>query len=123
MKTFRKFILVTLIAVATIIIIFFALFFLNKDFQEFVLSSIYEEETIYAKGYSDEEWKKVKTNDSIDSVVQLLGKPLKIYKSEDGSFSYYYTYQGPKDTNYRMRVIFFNKEGKVIEKYREFYID
>ena len=109
-----------IVGIVTIII---ALFFLNQDFKEFVLSSISEEETVYAKGYSDKAWNEVKINDTKERVIQLLGDPLKIYKSDDGSSSYYYTDQGPKDTNYRMRTIIFNKEGRVIEKVREFYVD
>jgi hypothetical protein len=106
-----------------ILALLIALFFLNPDFQESVLSSICGEETIYAKGYSYKAWKKVKIDDTIDRVLKLLGKPLKIFKSDDGSSSYYYTYQGPKDTNYRMRAIIFNNKGRVIKKVREFYMD
>jgi len=123
MKTFRKFILVTLIAVAAIIIIFFALFFLNQDFKEFIFSSTVEEETVYAKGYSIKAWKEVKLNDNIERVIQLLGEPLKKDKSDDGAFSYFYSDQGPRNKSCRVRIIVFNKEGRVLKKIREFYID
>jgi len=112
-----------LMVVLGILALLIALVFLNPDFQEFVLSSISEEETIYAKGYSYKSWKEVKINDTVDRVLYLLGDPLKIYKSADGSFSYYYTCQGPKDTNYRIRAIIFNNKGRVVEKIREFYVD
>jgi ferric iron reductase protein FhuF len=80
-----------LMVVLVILALLIALVFLNPDFQEFVLSSISEEETIYAKGYSYKSWKEVKINDNVDRVLQLLGDPLKIYKRTDGSSSYYYT--------------------------------
>jgi hypothetical protein len=123
MKPFKKLFLIISITISIIIILFFSLFCLNKGFQEFVLSSISEEETIYAKGYSDKAWKEVNINDTIERVVKLLGDPIKIYRRDDGSSSYYYSDQKTGRSNYKMRVIIFNKEGRVKEKYREFYID
>lgn len=122
MSKYKKKLIGVLVFIGIIVFII-ALIFINKDFQEFVLSSISEEETTYAKGYSDKAWDEVKINDTFEKVLKLLGEPLKIYKANDGSFSYHYTYQGPRDTNYRIRAIFFNKEGRVIEKLKEFYVD
>ena len=90
MKTMRKIILVTTISLISIIIIFFALFFLNQDFQEFILSLVYEEETVYAKGYSLKNWKELRINDTVEKVIQLIGEPLDRDKVRDDYIVFYY---------------------------------
>ena len=77
MSVYRKFFLVAMVIVGIVSIII-AFFIFNQDFQEFVLSKFYEEETIFANGYSIKAWKEVKINDTTERVIQLLGEPLKI---------------------------------------------
>ena len=123
MTTFRKYFLLTSITLIVIIFVLLALFFLNQDFQELIISLTVEEETVYAKGYSLKSFKQVRINDSADKVIHLLGEPLAKDKVRDDHVVFYYSEQGPKDTNYRERKIVFNREGKVKKIIREFYID
>lgn len=118
-----KIILIVLNVLSVIVLLLVALFFINYDFKEFVLASFVEEETVYARGYSDKAWKEVKINDNINRVIQLLGEPLKKHRCDDGSISYFYSDQGPKNKSCRVRIIMINKDGRVIEKVREFYVD
>jgi hypothetical protein len=83
-----------------------------------------EEETIYSSGYSIQAWKSVKVNDTIEDVKKVLGEPLFKAIGNDGLIRYFYSKPGHKDTNYRVRIIVFDKdEKKVIQKIREFYLD
>ena len=121
--TIKKVIFACVMGIAGIIVGFIALFFLSNDFQESVLSSIYDEETVYAKNYSSKAWGKIGMNDPLKKILDLLGEPLEKDNEKDGSTTYFYSKQGPKNTNYRVRILVFNHEGNVIEKIEEFYLD
>ena len=124
MKIYKRLISFVLVLICASLIIIIALFFSNADFQEFVLSNLYQEETIYAKGYSPKHWKRIKLGDSREKVLKILGEPLKkLLNRKDEARAFFYSSQGPKNTNYRVRSIIFNESGMVIEKNNYFYLD
>lgn len=93
------------------------------ELQETVLSKLYDEETVFAPGYSKKSWNAVRIGDTEDRVIQLLGEPLSRDQGGDGSRFYRYSAQGPRNTNYRARGIFFSASGRVARIKAEFYLD
>ncbi len=124
MKLYKRVLSIVLVLIFTSFVASIALFFFNTDFQEFILSNLYREETIYAKGYSPELWKSIKLGDSREKVLTILGQPLDKFLNKRGEVTaFYYSSQGPKNTNYRVRLIIFDESGIVIEKNNYFYLD
>ncbi len=93
------------------------------ELLETILSMFYEEETIYASGYSWRAWSEIRIGDTEDRVVKLMGEPLYRNQGADGRKFYSYSIQGPRNTNYRMRGISFDNSGRVRKKKAGFYFD
>lgn len=92
--------------------------------QEYILGYFFDEETIYGDKYTYKAWKSVKFGDTIDSVMLKLGEPLdKINEPNNNELCYHYSKQGPKDTNYRRRIICFDSTKRVKDIIQEFYLD
>lgn len=97
-----------------------------RDFissQERILMLFYEEETVYAEGYVETSWNKIKLRNSMDHVIKFLGPPLVKNIDKDGRTYFHYSKQGPKNTNYCVRIIVFDPENKVETIVKEFYLD
>lgn len=79
------------------------------------------DDTKYSENYTGRKFLKVKVGMSKNEVFKLIGKPL--YESEitDGTTRLQYS-ESPKDTHYRIRQVYL-KNGKVIERLSEFYVD
>lgn len=110
-------------ALVNLLIITVFISFKVPVFQELVLPHFYEEETIFTDGYSFDAWKKIGKKDSMSKVIKLLGEPFNKTKGSDGLIRWFYSKQGPKDTNYKIRIIVFNDKNKVIKKIRGYYLD
>lgn len=91
--------------------------------QETLLASFYEEETVYADGYSPLAWSHVQIGDSLDTVIKQLGEPFERNVNNDHTLTLLYSGPGPRNISYRMRVIHFDPNFKVKMKIQEFYID
>lgn len=88
-------------------------------------AAILAEDTVYASGYSDAGFRRVRLGMTYDDVRRLIGEP-ELSWSIDGSsggpdlgarWSY-----SPADTNFRCRVLLF-REQRVVRKHAEFYVD
>lgn len=101
----------------------------NKHIQSFILSQenilslFFEEETVYSHGFNEEKWDKIEIGTSSDDVVLLIGEPLSKGTVKSGKPYWYYSKQGPKDTNYRVRIVVFDSNYNVSNTIREFYLD
>lgn len=92
--------------------------------QESILALLFEEETVFADKYTSKAWKTVRIGDNMDSVLTKLGTPLAQDKSSNGNKECLnYSKQGPKNTNYRIRIICFDSNQKVEKIIQEYYLD
>jgi len=83
-------------------------------------SHTFEEDTIFAPGYSDESFRRVRLQMSMDEVRSLLGPPLAVGEVGDRT-SWAYA-KSPGDKSRRIRTIVFRDDfvAKVIHR---FYVD
>ena len=100
-----------------------AFVYFSEELRESLLSWLYSEETVFAAGYSPSGWNGVKVGDRRERVVAALGEPLEKREGADGRIRYFYSTQGPSDSNYRMRILVVDREGVVREKKMGFYLD
>lgn len=91
--------------------------------QESVLGIIFEDETVYSKSFSEENWNKIHVGNTVKDVVQLVGDPLEKNTENVEQQYWYYSKPSPKNTNYHMRIIVFNSNNKVERMIKEFYLD
>ena len=85
-----------------------------------------DEDTVYAPGYSDANWRHVSVGMTEDDVHRLLGAPQKRWvidypTNPPVDYGERWSYS-PGDTNFRCRMLLF-RAGRVIEKHSEFYLD
>lgn len=91
----------------------------------FIFSSLENEDTAYASGYTDAGFRGVKVGMSDADVFRLIGQPQKswpIGDSGEGSETGARWSYSPSDTNFRCRVLLF-RDHHVVEKHTEFYLD
>ncbi len=84
-------------------------------------SRLFEEDTVYASGYSALAWRKVRKGMSLEDVTSRLGEPLTRGSRQDATISMQWS-RSPADTHYRCRVLIF-EQGVVVRKHSEFYVD
>ena len=77
-------------------------------------------DTEYAAGYSEEAFRAVEIGDSREEVMCLLGQPLRVY-GLDGKVQSYS--RSPSGSNYLMRDIVLDSEGRVVEIWSQLYWD
>lgn len=77
-------------------------------------------DTEYAPGYSEEAFRAVEIGDSREKVLGLLGQPLRVY-GLDGKVQSYS--RSPSGSNYLMRDIVLDSEGRVVEIWKQIYWD
>ena len=83
------------------------------------------EDTVYSSGYTLNRWKRVRVGMSRSEVEAILGPAQLMYPIQNaqdgpdmaGRWSY-----SPGDTHFRCRVLMF-RDGVVVRKYSEYYID
>lgn len=84
-----------------------------------------KEDTVYATGYSDEAFRRIRPGMSEQEVADLLGAPLEKYSFEgdDGVERVGWRYsKSAHGQSYRIRAVVFD-EGRVMTVFREFYLD
>jgi hypothetical protein len=77
-------------------------------------------DTEYAPGYSEEAFRAVEIGDSKEEVLSLLGQPLRVYGMDREVQSYS---RSPSGSNYLMRDIVLDSEGRVVEIRSQVYWD
>jgi hypothetical protein len=90
-----------------------------------IFGTLLPEDTVYASGYSDSGFRRIRVGMSRAEVESLVGAPQKEWPVEQvangpdvgARWSY-----SPADTNFRCRVVLFRK-GAVVAKHTEFYLD
>jgi len=83
----------------------------------------FKEDTVYSPKYSDNAFKQINIGMSEAEVKRLLGEPIETYPPDKWRDSKSLRYShSPGDTHYRIRNINV-KDGIVISKYSEFYVD
>ncbi len=90
-----------------------------------LFGTLLSEDTVYAPGYSDSGFRKVRPGMSVAEVYALLGAPLEqwtIAADSAGPDMGQRWSRSPGDTHYRCRVVLYYR-GTVVEKHSEFYVD
>jgi len=77
-------------------------------------------DTEYAPGYSEEAFRVVEIGDSKEEILNLLGQPLRVYGLDREVQSYS---MSPSGSNYLMRDIVLDSEGRVVEIRSQVYWD
>ena len=77
-------------------------------------------DTEYAPGYSETAFRSVRIGDSREEVLQVLGQPLRVYGSE-GEVEVLSYSRSPSGSNYLMRDIVLDSEGRVVEIRRQIW--
>lgn len=81
------------------------------------------EDTVYAPGYTDAGFRRIKTGMTEQEVFGIIGKPLKEYRPDMTESMRVLLYsESPRDTDYRIRQINLSY-GKVSRKHTEYYMD
>ena len=83
-------------------------------------SRLFQEDTVYAPGYSDTAFRKVTVGMSQAEVLALLGPPISEWESCDNMAMGWS--RSPGDTHYRQRAVFF-QNGVVTKSLSEFFVD
>jgi hypothetical protein len=120
-KTLTACLVVTLLGAAGVIVHVATL----DGLDGLIWSSMFEEDTVYAPGYSDASFRKVANGMSESELKSLLGDPLSLYpayknRGQDWT-SWCYT-KSQNSSHYRIRSVRI-KENIVIGKHAEFYVD
>lgn len=81
------------------------------------------EDTVYAAGYSDAAFKRVRVGMSETDVAELLGEPLEFYAVEGTPDLVGWRYsRSARDASYHVRAVLF-RDRRVVEIFCEFYLD
>jgi hypothetical protein len=91
----------------------------------FLFSLAVPEDTVYAPGYSDAGFRKVRIGMTREQVYALIGPPQRSWPVEnaDGTADSGARWShSPGDTNFRCRVVLFASD-RVSDKHAEFYLD
>jgi outer membrane protein assembly factor BamE (lipoprotein component of BamABCDE complex) len=95
--------------------------FLLDGLDGFFFGLSNDESTHYAQGYSDNQFRRVRSGMREAEVFALLGEPLSRYPVRGERTGWLYSERGG-DGDYRVRVIIF-REGEVTERISEYYVD
>lgn len=82
-------------------------------------SMLFEDSTQYAPGYSVAAFRQVKVGMAEAEVYSLLGQPLDTHSRDDTTYLWY---SKPQKSHFRDRKVIL-KNGLVIDKNTEFYVD
>lgn len=100
-------------------------FYLVDGLSGLILGVLLKEDTVYARGYSDSGFRKVRLGMTDREAEKLLGRPLMVWptpESPSGADTGERWSFSPGDTHFRCRVLLF-RDHRVVEKHAEFYID
>jgi hypothetical protein len=81
------------------------------------------EDTVWAPDFSVANFEMVRLKMDESEVSSLLGQPLRKDCDKNGECFWVYSWQASGTDDFDQRWISFNREGKVIELIKSFYID
>ena len=117
----------TIIAIVFVSILFAAgmgtHFIMLDGLDGFIWSRMLHDDTRYSERYSDAAFREVRVGMTESEVTRLLGAPLRAYtpdRSRDWTSLWFS--ESPTDSNFRRRTVEL-RDGKVIGKQSEFYVD
>ena len=88
-----------------------------------VMSWLYPDDTVYSSGFSRVAFRELSTGIDQSTVHRLLGEPLQ-RRVDAGRECWHYSRHGSQFENYwNFIVIFDTSTERVVEKFREFYVD
>lgn len=90
---------------------------------EVVLPLLFGEATNYAPRFSEERFQSLQPGMSPTEVERLLGKPLHARRFADGRTMSYYSQQRTERDNYRVRIVVFDRDERLIRRRTGFYLD
>ena len=133
-KAVRRTVNWIVVTIVAILAVLFALtlmhFYLLDGLDGWLFSQGFTEDTIYAAGYGDAAFRRVRVGMTADTVLSILGDPLRTrtdpyaLRSRAGETSdecWAYT-KTPGDTHYRQRLICFS-DGIVSTKESSYWVD
>jgi hypothetical protein len=103
----------------------FAHFYLIDGVSGLLLGAFFREDTVYARGYSDSGFRRVRIGMTDHQVETLIGPPLTAWpipNSPSGADTGERWSFSPGDTHFRCRVLLF-RNHRVVVKHAEFYVD
>jgi len=119
MKRRWKQVAVALVAVSAILVCLHR--WLIDGIDGLIWGALFQEDTAYAAGYTDHGWRTARRGMTEEGVLDRIGVPLQVWTNQDGSVGMRWS-RSPGDTHYRCRALEFSN-GRVSEKYAEFYVD
>ena len=81
------------------------------------------EDTVWAPSFSLQNFEKIQFAMSKTEITRLLGEPLRKDCANDDPCMWIYSWQVEGTDDFDLRWVIFNKEGKVAELRKEFFID
>lgn len=85
-----------------------------------IFQFMFPDTSVYAVGYSDGAYRKIKTGDSQETVLGLLGEPLE--RDVISGVERWRYAKSRADSHYRMRQVSF-KDGRVISREHYYLVD
>lgn len=105
------------VVIATSIVVF------RKTIANVVAPLIFAENTKYAPGYNEAKFRSISRGVSKANVRARLGDPLATRTFADGETVWYYSEQAAATDNYFVRNVAFDRDGRVVRTFAEFYLD
>jgi hypothetical protein len=81
------------------------------------------EDTVWAPGFSVKSFEQARLAMDKTEITKLLGEPLRKDCGEDGECFWVYSWQATGTDDFDQRWVVFNKEGRVSELRKGFFID
>lgn len=111
-------------SMAAILALGLIVFLFHDKLLELVFISLTKQDTVYAVGYNERNFDKIRKNMSMQEVVSQLGNPLDKREIQHGEQEiWYYSRAGVKYDNYFVRLIYFDKNKHVIKTVKKYYLD
>ena len=111
---------VLLVVLAVITVLVSLHFYLLDGLDGLLLSALFEEDTVYATGYSDSDFRRIRAGMTKGEVTKLLGPPIDEFIDRTRLIQRWS--KSAHDSSYRTRVIHFENHI-VVEKLTGFYVD
>ena len=100
---------------------------LKKTVAQIILPLLCEHDTEYATSYNEDVFNSLELGTPPDEVISRLGPPLVMRDSPSGGTEshilWHYSQHGATSQNYFSRVLKFDADGRLIKKFKSFYVD
>lgn len=119
----RPIIILLIVGLALLCAFAGAHYYLLDGLDGFIWSRMFQEDTRYSEKYSDAAFRKVHPGMTQTALTELLGPPLRTYSptSERDMTTLWFS-ESPNDSHFRVRSVDL-RDGIVIHKLSEFYVD